>query len=294
MTLRHLEIFKCVCESGSITRAAAQLNMTQPAVSKAIKELESFYSVELFERIRKRIYITESGAMLKKYADSVVNSYEESVALLRDKNHTKNCRLGVNVSFAEMYIPQIMENVQGKYADIDLRVVVDNTSRIEKKLFDNDIDFAVADGFTNLRYFEAQSLMTEHMVVVCSKNICRKKSMSLGELACQPLLLREKGSSCRYMIESRFAQKGLSVVPEVESVSSLSLLKLVESGAGYGIFPRCIVAENIENNTFIEIDLDDCDFSRCFELIFQKGKSMTPAFEAVLTEIKEYCANTSN
>ena len=83
MTLRHLEIFSAVCAQESFTRAAEQLNMAQPAVSLAIRELEVFYNVRLFERMNRRVYLTEAGRTLRQYADTVLSQFQESVEILR-------------------------------------------------------------------------------------------------------------------------------------------------------------------------------------------------------------------
>lgn len=77
MTLRHLTIFRAVCQTESITLAAEHLNMTQPAVSLAVRELEDFYGVQLFERMNRRIYITEAGRTLLQYADTILSQYAE-------------------------------------------------------------------------------------------------------------------------------------------------------------------------------------------------------------------------
>ena len=94
MTLRHLEIFRAVCARESITLAAEHLNMTQPAVSLAVKELEAFYGVQLLERMNRRIYITDAGRSLLQYADAVLSQFEESVRVLRDSGcllYTSRC-----------------------------------------------------------------------------------------------------------------------------------------------------------------------------------------------------------
>ena len=93
MTVRHMYIFKTVCECQSITAAAGKLNMTQPAVSVAIKELESFYQVKLFERMNRTIYLTEAGNTLREYADSILDQFEEAEAVLRDGTSMARCRM---------------------------------------------------------------------------------------------------------------------------------------------------------------------------------------------------------
>ncbi|MEI3128609.1 MAG: LysR family transcriptional regulator [Oscillospiraceae bacterium] len=87
MKLRHLTIFRAVCQTESITLAAEHLNMTQPAVSLAVRELEDFYGVQLFERMNRRIYITEAGRTLLQYADTILSQYAESVQVLQEARH---------------------------------------------------------------------------------------------------------------------------------------------------------------------------------------------------------------
>ena len=111
MTLRHLEIFRAVCARESITQAAEQLNMTQPAVSLAVKELEAFYGVQLLERMNRRIYITEAGRSLLQYADAVLNQFEESVRVLRDSGAHSHCSFGMTVTIGESRLPLILSRL---------------------------------------------------------------------------------------------------------------------------------------------------------------------------------------
>lgn len=86
MTLRHFHIFSTVCKKESITKAAEELNMAQPAVSFAIRELESYYGTKLFERMNRRLYITDAGKQLLVYADSVLAQCNEAKDVLSDIN----------------------------------------------------------------------------------------------------------------------------------------------------------------------------------------------------------------
>ena len=98
MTLKHLRIFAEVCRMESITEAAKNLNMAQPAVSNAIRELEAFYQVKLFERMNRRLYITNAGEYLRGYADSILTQFEESRDILQDIAASTRIRIGSNVS----------------------------------------------------------------------------------------------------------------------------------------------------------------------------------------------------
>lgn len=99
MTLRHLMIFSTVCRLGSITQAAEELNMAQPSVSLAIRELESYYGIRLFERMHRRLYITEAGERLYGYANSILTQCKEAKEELRDMHGYMKLKIGINVSF---------------------------------------------------------------------------------------------------------------------------------------------------------------------------------------------------
>ena len=90
MTLRHLQIFRAVCDCGSITAAADRLNVTQPSVSMAIRELEVFYQTRLFDRINRKIYLTEAGTMLRQYTDTMLDQYDDMTILLREGKVLQN------------------------------------------------------------------------------------------------------------------------------------------------------------------------------------------------------------
>ena len=132
MTLRHLTIFRAVCQTESITLAAEHLNMTQPAVSLAVRELEDFYGVQLFERMNRRIYITEAGRTLLQYADTILSQYAESVQVLQEARHRGSCRFGVHVTFGETVLPSLLRRLAEQLPDITVRAFVTNTRETRK------------------------------------------------------------------------------------------------------------------------------------------------------------------
>ena len=117
MTLRHLQIFQTVCRCMSITQAAEQLNMTQPAVSIAIRELESFYGARLFDRLNRRIYLTDAGHSLEHYAKTILEDFSESVTTLREGKQRLHLRVGANITAAETFLPELLVRLQEKSPD---------------------------------------------------------------------------------------------------------------------------------------------------------------------------------
>ncbi len=230
MTLRHLSIFKTVCELGSITVTADKLNMSQPAVSIAIRELETFYDTKLFERMNRQIYITETGKLLCQYADTILAQFDESVDVIRNDKTSLTCRIGVNVTCAETYLSAWIQKIKSEIDGIMLNVHVSNASEIERMIADNKIDIAIVDSIPGQTKFESRLLYSEKMCVVCSPDLHTDK-MTIADLHTKPLLLREKGSGTRNSVEAAFFRHGLTPVPYTESISTLSLIRMAKRRA---------------------------------------------------------------
>ena len=201
MTLRHLRIFSEVCRQESITLAAESMNMAQPAVSYAIRELESYYGTKLFERMNRRLYITESGEQLLLYADSILSQFDEARDVLRDVHAVTRVRIGTNVSFGISAFPKIFSEFSRRYPQIPLYTKVENSRQIEEHLMRNELDFGIMDYPLNPRFFVCSPIGKDSMTAVCAQDYPVKESITMEELCEHPLLLREKGSGSRNMAE---------------------------------------------------------------------------------------------
>ncbi|MDE6389452.1 MAG: LysR family transcriptional regulator [Lachnospiraceae bacterium] len=282
MTLRHLSIFKMVCELGSITATADKLNMSQPAVSIAVRELEAFYNTKLFERMNRQIYVTETGNRLRQYADTILAQFDESIDVIRNSSASMTCRLGVNVTCAETYLSTWIHKIESEIDGIMLSIHVCNASEIERMIADNEIDIAIVDSIPGQTKFESRLLYSEKMCVVCSPNLYIDK-MTIADLHTKPLLLREKGSGTRNSIDAAFFRHGLTPVPYTESISTLSLIRMVKNGLGYAILPRKIVEEELNSHVLSEIVIMDESFERYYHLVYHKNKYLTGIMKRVMT-----------
>lgn len=282
MTLRHLSIFKIVCELGSITATADKLNMSQPAVSIAIRELEAFYNTRLFERMNRQIYVTETGMRLRQYADTILAQFDESIAVLRNDSVSMTCRIGVNVTCAETYLSAWIHRIESEINGIMLSIHVCNASEIERMIADNEIDLAIVDNIPGQTKFESRLLYSEKMCVVSSPNLHIDK-MTISDLHTKPLLLREKGSGTRNSVETAFFRHGLTPVPYIESISTLSLIQMVKNGLGYAILSRKTVEEELNSHVLSETVIIDESFERYYHLVYHKNKYLTCIMKKVMT-----------
>jgi len=287
MTLRHLQIFQAVCERGSITAAAEQLNMTQPAVSIAIRELESWYQTRLFERMNRKIYLTEAGQTLRGYADAILSGCAEAAEILKSGRSFVRCRIGVNVSVGETRLPEFLQKLEAEIPDLRPEILIDNTKNIEYMLADNRIDFAVLDTPTLNRNRMILPLYEESMVLLCAPSCYAGDTITLRELSGMNLLVREQGSGSRSCLDAVLQAGGYQTQPAAVSTSDLSLIRLAEAGLGFTLLPEPLAGTEAADGRIKKVALEDTAFVRRYYLVYSKNKYMTAALQKAVSLLQE-------
>lgn len=282
MTIRHLQIFQTVCDCKSITSAAERLNITQPAVSIAIKELEAFYHTKLFERINRKIYLTENGSTLQQYTDTLLEQYDESISVLRNGKFFTKCRLGVNVSVAETFLSQIASVLNKEIPNIKLIIYIHNNEQIDQLLTDNKIDFAIYDKINDSETRISTPLIQDNIVACCSANQCYKDNISFEQLSKMQLLLREKGSGMRNCIDSEFSKHGYTQNIVAESTSTLGLVELAEAGLGYALVPQSLAEKLLSTYKIKLLTINGVYMKKSYNLIYNRKKFLNPVLEDVI------------
>lgn len=273
MTLRHLGIFAQVCRAGSITGAAQTLNIAQPAVSLAIKELEAFYGAKLFERMNRRIYITDQGRRLRVYADTILSQFDESVRSLRGTDGGRVIRLGMNITVAEKRFYDFYAGYMRQNTDVRIEIRVDNSTQIEEGILGNELDVAVVDKIVPGGGITAAVLGKERMSVVCSPGYTDcTVTMSIERLAAERLLLRERGSGSRATVDMVFSESGLTPTIVMESVSTSALANAATAGMGIAVLPKASVTAQLSEGTLVELDTPGFGFRRGYYLIHHRQK----------------------
>ncbi len=275
MTLRHMQIFAAVCKDNSITIAADKLNMAQPSVSLVIKELETFYGVRLFERMNRRLYITEAGSNLLSYADTIISQFNESVNSIKNSDSLSSLKVGVNVTIGEALLPEILKSYQDLYPKVSVLSVIENSKQIENLLLKNEIDLALVDNVSISPYFITKVLLKEEMAVLCAPGYTDKKTLTTEELAAEKLLLREKGSGTRDSIDQIFNMSGYKISPVIESISSTALINAAKLGLGITVLSNQSVKKELKDGSLKEIEIEDTKFLRNYFVVYHKSKLFT-------------------
>lgn len=285
MTRKHFTIFVEVCRFLNFSQAAEALNTTQPAVSLAVKELESHYGVALFERMNRRVYLTPAGEALLATAQDVLRGFQEAEETL-GQGRPLALRVGANVSFGEAGLAQVLGRFRQEHPQVRLRALVANSDKIQSLLAENQLDVGIVDGLGVSERLRAQTLYQEDLVLAAAPGRFPAPA-TVEELAALPLLLREPGSGLRSSVDRVFSQQGLAPQPLLESTSTAALAQAAKAGLGVAILPEALAQREsgLQVGTVPEVR-----FFRQFACALHRQKAPSPALEAFLALLRDQTA----
>ena len=279
MTLRHMIIFRTVYESDcNSTKAAERLHMTQPAISLAIKELEQYYGVRLFDRIGRRLKITDSGMLFLQYAIHITDLFEDMETGLRDWDSKGILRVGASITIGSQFLPGYVKAYAEICPGIDVRVVVEQSDSLEHKILTNALDFALIEGIPVDSRIVAETYMHDQLCVLCSPDKGWKQGQTITqeEFKKQRFLLREKGSGTRDVFDQVTARAGLHIVPAWEAMSTSTLINAAVTGLGIAVLPERMIQPALKSGRIITVNVENLDFRRSFYIIRHKDKFLMP------------------
>ena len=289
MTLRHMKIFVTVFQQGSITGAARELHLAQPSVSLAIKELENYYGLRLFERIGRHISPTEGSKEFYNYAIHIVSLFQEMEKKMKNWDAVGSIRIGTSITIGTHILPALTRRFQRKYPELRLEAFISKSSDIEQHLLNNSIDIGLIETqpehpeLTFTPFMEA----TMCAIVPCHHPLAGQAEISLPQLAEYPFLMREHGSAGREILDAAFALKQISVRPVWESSSTQAIVRGVSEGIGVAVLPYLLVERDIEEGLVAMVSLTE-PIRRNLNIIYHKSKYLTPNMLAFVEMCTKY------
>jgi len=284
-----MKIFVAVCDCGSVTVAADNLSLAQPAVSLAIKELEANYGIKLFDRISRKLFITEDGKVFLKYARQIISLLDEMENEVKDWDSLGVLRIGSSITIGTCFLPQYINRFSPKFPKVKIYVTIDNSSVIEEKILSAQLDFALIEGLIHSDSVVSQSFLEDELVLICGAHhpLSHTPEISLEELTKQTLILREKGSGTRELFDSTLLTQGINVIPAWESISTEAIISAVSSGIGVSILPYTLVKRDIDEQHLVRINITHTQFKRSLSIIHHKEKHLSKAACAFISLITD-------
>lgn len=284
MTVRHLKVFIAVADCGKMSLAAKQLYIAQPTVSQIIAEMEQYYHTRLFERLSKKLYITDAGRQLLQYARHIVALFDEMELQLQYAAAHVSLKVGASITIGSRCLTPILSRFEREFPAIRAHAYIDNTHVIEDMILESKLDVALVEGIVKSGELVIEPVAQDELILVCGQGhpFWGKACVSIQELAGQPFILREKGSGTREIFE-RFLQ-GNSVGIEEKWVchSTDAILSAVCGGQGISVLSRLLVGEAAREKKLHILKLQDVKLSRTFHLIYHKNKFLSNTCQAFI------------
>ncbi|HJA94418.1 MAG TPA: LysR family transcriptional regulator [Candidatus Eisenbergiella merdipullorum] len=289
MTLRHIKIYEAVYRHSSITRAADELHLAQPSVSLAVRELEEYYGIRLFERIGRRIYPTEAGKEFYGYARHIVSLFEDMETKVRNWDTLGKIRIGTSITIGTHILPVLIREFQKEFPGLKVEAVVSKSSDIEQHILDNTIDLGLIESTPGKEEIQVTAFMQDSLCAIapCGHPLTAEPFVTLSRLADYPLLMREKGSAGRELLEASFSLLQISVHPIWESASTQAIVRGVAEGLGVAVLPRMLVEKDIREGNVKQLSLTP-PIRRDLNIIWHKSKYLTPNMLAFIRLCREY------
>lgn len=285
MTLRHIRIFLAVCENGNnITRAAEQLLLAQPAVSLAVRELERYYGVKFFDRISRRLYLTETGKRFRGYAEHIASLFDQMEKDLRDGDAFGVLRIGCSITIGSQLMPSYVRQFSEQYPGLEVYVHIERSEWLEEAVLRNELDLALIEGLAHAPDLISEDYLDDELVAVCSpEGPFRKGELVDAErFLCQRLLLREKGSGTRELFDHVMEGAGYTASPGWEGVSTAALVNAAAEGLGVAVLPKRMIAQPLEQGKLVDFQVKGLEFRRKFHMIYHKNKYLTSGARAFM------------
>lgn len=291
MTVRHMRIFLAVTENGcNTTKAAQTLMMTQPAVSLAIRELEQYYGVVLFDRIGRRLKITEAGLRFQEYASNICSLFDDMEKSMRDWDAFGQLRVGASITIGSQFLPRYVRTFNVLHPGIRIHALVAPSDLLEQRIMENELDFALIEGVPHNPVLLAEKYMEDHLVVICPNNEAfrGKRQLTQEEFRKQSFLLREQGSGTREVVDQATENAGFHIHPIWEAMSTTALVNAVINGLGISVLPQRMVTNVIEHGLVIPVSVEGIEFKRRFHIICHREKYLTAAARDFLDLCRNY------
>jgi LysR family transcriptional regulator, low CO2-responsive transcriptional regulator len=289
LTLAGLRIFESVARHSSFSRAAEELNVSQPYVSTQIHELESKLRTTLFRRVGRRVYLTESGTLLNRHANEVllrITGMESDIAELR-KVIVGRLDLATVVIAAEHVLTHALGEFRMRCPEVALNLQVHNSKEVEEAVADGLFELGITLSHSPAADLEVEKFGVDELVVVVSKrhHLAAEATVEPGVLAKEQFLVRESTSGTRLFMESKFSEIEVPLVYSMELNNNQVIKALVEANLGIAVLSWRAVQAEVATGRLSALKVSGVSLERPLALVSRKKHTLSQpasAFRAIL------------
>ena len=286
LNFHQLYIFQTVAGHLSFSRAAEALDITQPAVSIQVQELEKSLGVTLFHRRPRGLRVTDMGEAVLAYSQQIFSLSHNLLETIQEMQDLQagHLTLGASTTPGEYVLPLAVGQFRQIYSNVQVELVIGNTRSIVQRILDHEIDIGmVGDHVTGFSgELEMIDYMEDVIVLVAGPGhpAVKKAKISLQEVAEMGLVVREEGSATRLAAERHFAELGVVPAIALELGSNQAVKQAAGAGGGIGVISRLGIAAEVKAGMLQELTVERWDCRRPLTLIHPKDRYLSPSQRA--------------
>ena len=288
----RLKVFRSVAMNLSFTKAAQELFISQPAISKHVNELEREYGVSLFERMGSRISLTKAGLLMLDHANRILNDYQKMDFDMNalQKNSKGELRVGASTTISQYVMPEAIAYFRRQYPDIRITMLSGNSREIEAALEGGRIDIGMVEGIIRQPHLRYTPFMDDELVAIVStrSRLTVGDVITIDELRSLPLVIREFGSGTLDVIRHALEQHGRTLSDftiDMNFGTTEGIKHYVEHADCIGIVSVRSVSKDVYADVFRIIDIEGLTINRQFAFVEKRGESskLLKQFKAFIT-----------
>lgn len=287
-TFHQLKIFLKVVECQSITKAAEEMYLTQPAVSIQLKKLQDQFELPLTEVIRRQLYITDFGEEIAERSRRILEEADAIRYTVAQYKGLLSGKIKISVvSTGKYVIPYFLKSFMDRYPEVEISVDVSNKNKVVEGFWKNESDFSLVSVVPDDLNAHTVALMENRLYLVGSKKYPKKitKPKNLENVT---LLFREEGSATRNAMQEYLKQHKVQVNKSMELVSNEAVKQAINAGIGFSIVPLIGLRTALENEHMKIYPLKGLPIITNWNLIYSQAKQLTPAQKALITYFEEH------
>ena len=289
-TLHQLQLFLKIVQTRSITEAANEMHLTQPAVSIQLKNLQEQFDIPLTEVVGRKLYITEFGFEIAEAATKILNEVQQiNFKTAKFKDQIFGTLRVSSVSTGKYIIPYLLTDFIKSNKNVDLILDVTNKGMVVEALKNNQIDFALMSVVPEQLNLMSEPLMENKLYLVGNKNFkVEKECYDLDIFEKMPIIFREEGSGTRHFVEKFWLNRKVKVAKKMELTSNETVKQAVIAGLGIAVMPLIGIKNELLNGDLKIIPVKNFPLCSQWSIYWQKDKMFSPVAAAYLHNIKTY------
>ncbi len=294
MNLGQLKIFYVAGKMGSLSKAAEELYVTQPAVTKGIQKLQDHYEIKLFNRFGKKMVLTDAGEALFEIAEKIFELETQAEDTIRDFLQQKSAHIRINSSetFGAYYLPSIINPISKKYPNIRFSINILPSYLVVEQVaaLNNDVGF-ISYPIENEKV-TCRAILEDHMIFVAPPDhpLANKKQLTHRDLLGHPMIVHEKGSYSHEITIDFFNKHNLEILITLELSSNKAMKKAVEDGLGIAIVSRYTALRHLHMKKLVELSFPGPPITRRYYMVHHKDKYFSKTLSKLTSKVDEWAA----